>query len=204
MYQAMSIVLACFGQLWDCANPVISKVCLLIQDILPISVIPLGHSALLQVLISALYTELLEYSEVDVKKSVKFENVLDGNTKVEEEQKLKEGNSNELQKNSFGSFDGTDSSVQSIALALAEALCSIDEDNKHTEQIDAFLQQAKEGLESDSAGNLTDNLEQNRPKLEVIASDLLVTSYGKTSLKVDILICLANIRYSRSICLKLQ
>ena len=46
------------------------------------------------------------------------------------------------------SFDGSLSSVSSVALALAEALCSIDEENKHTDQIQKFLKQTEQPIEN--------------------------------------------------------
>ena len=41
------------------------------------------------------------------------------------------------------SFDGSHSSPSSIALAIAEALCSIDEDHKHTAEIEKLVAQSK-------------------------------------------------------------
>lgn len=41
------------------------------------------------------------------------------------------------------SFDGSQSSPSSIALAIAEALCSIDEDHKHTSEIENLVVQSK-------------------------------------------------------------
>lgn len=46
------------------------------------------------------------------------------------------------------SFDGSLSSVSSVALAIAEALCSIDEENKHTEQIQNFIKQTQQSVEN--------------------------------------------------------
>lgn len=52
------------------------------------------------------------------------------------------------------SFDGSLSSVSSVAMCLAEALCSIDEDNKHTEQIQKFLQQIQKPVQNEEDFNL--------------------------------------------------
>lgn len=46
------------------------------------------------------------------------------------------------------SFDGSLSSVSSVALALAEALCSIDEENKHTDQIQKFIKQTEKPIDN--------------------------------------------------------
>lgn len=184
MYQAMSLVLACFSQLWDCVNPVLPKIASLIQDILPVDVIPLRHSALLQVLVSALYTELIVKSKGETQKAVRFE---DQATTVQEENnvnQLRDAN-NYANKKSSSSFDGTANSAEAIALAVAEALCSIDEDNKHTEQIDEFLDQVKADAEMNEALQEHVPLEQSQVRLEILASDLLMTQYGKSSLKVN-------------------
>lgn len=47
------------------------------------------------------------------------------------------------------SFDGSLTTISSIAMALAEALCSIDEDSKHTEQIKQFLKQTTQTIENE-------------------------------------------------------
>lgn len=187
MYQAMSIVLACFSQLWDCVNPVFAHIAALLQDILPLSVTPLGHSTLLQLLVSALYSELLKRSQ-EQKKSIKFsvdhtksEVVANGCEKQPSTSNIEKDAMEH--KSSITSFDGTIHTVESIALALAEALCSIDEDNKHTEQIEQFLDDVKESL-SDLHGRAKD-AEHNSQAVEVMASDLLSTSYGKRNLKVN-------------------
>lgn len=175
IYQAMSLVVACFAQLWDCVDPVLPRIASLIQDILPVDVIPLHRSALLQILISALYTEFITRSATEKKKAVKFLN----DQTAEEENVV-----NQIQDTKGGSkksysFDGDGQCVESLSLALAEALCSIDEDNKHTEQIDEFLDQTKGDVECVSTLE-----EQNSAQLEILASDLLMSYYGKSSLKV--------------------
>lgn len=174
MYQAMSIIVTCFSQFWDCTHPALTKIALLIQDLLPANTVPLHHSSVVQILVSALYTALLQKSE-DTKKEVKFK---------EEGEEISEPQTS-IQKNSITSFDATLNSDQSVALAIAESLCSIDEDNKHTDQIDDFLQQVKDNqdnfdFESSGAARVEGTLQMT----EVLVSNLLLTSYGKQSLKV--------------------
>lgn len=65
MYQAMAIIVVCFGYYWDCLGPTLSKVTSMIQDLIPSEITPLSNSVLLQTLISALYSELLQVSGVD-------------------------------------------------------------------------------------------------------------------------------------------
>lgn len=185
MYQTMAIVLGSFSQLWDCVNPVFPKIASLFQEILPVDVTPLRDSALLQLLVSALYTELQQEAKTqDSEKNVRFSKSMS----LKEENNVSNGceakHENLEHKNSIASFDGTSSSVESIALAIAEALCSIDEDNKHTEQIDEFLEQARMELD-DSENDFA--LDASSPvDLEIMASELLSTQYGKQSLKVNL------------------
>lgn len=153
IYQAMLITLGCFSQLWDCINSVLPRISNLIQDTLPANVIPLNHSALIQILISALYSDLLRQSELIHHKHVKFS-----------------------PETSLVQSEGE------LALTIAESLCSIDEDNKHTDQIEEFLEQAKNNLEpSENALFTIENVDQ---VTEVLVSDILMTSHGKKSLKI--------------------
>lgn len=153
IYQAMLITLGCFSQLWDCINGVLPRISNLIQDSLPANVVPLNHSALIQILISALYSDLLRQSELIYPKNVKFS---PGTSMAQSEGEL--------------------------ALTIAESLCSIDEDNKHTDQIEEFLEQVKENLEpSENAFFKVESIDQ---VTEVLVSDILMTSHGKKSLKI--------------------
>ncbi|KAK5650866.1 hypothetical protein RI129_001895 [Pyrocoelia pectoralis] len=176
MYQAMTIVLACFMQLWDSIHDAVPRIAFLIQDILPADITPLGKSALLQILVSALYKELVYKSEEN-KKSVTF---------AEESKDEGASVSKSLEhKNSVCSFDGTNSSPEAIALAVSEALCSIDEDDKHTGEIEELLKQAKEALEyNDSQSEGCKRVEQSLQMCEVLVSDLLMTAEGRKSLKI--------------------
>lgn len=182
MYQAMLITLACFSQLWDGVSSILPKIASLIQDILPVDVTPLNHSVLLQILISSLYTDLLHHAEnkaKEVKFSSKFSTDSSPNRDTVQTQSM--------HKNSVCSFDGTLSSHEAIALAVAESLCSIDEDNKHTDQIDEFLEQVKDNSELyDCSTDGSSRVEGNEQMTEILASDILMTVHGKKSLKVGI------------------
>lgn len=186
MYQAMTIILACFIQLWDCIDLAVPRMAFLLQDIIPVDIVPLGKSALLQILISAMYNELLLKAETN-KKDVKFAE----GTKEDSSSVINIPLKKQLtleHNNSVCSFDGTNSSTETVALAVAEALCSIDEDNKHTEEIDDLLEQAKQSLEINNIQSEgCKRVEQSLQMSEVLVSDLLMTSEGKRSLKVIIL-----------------
>lgn len=172
MYQAMSIVLGCYSQLWECIHQSVPQIAALIQDLLPGSVMPIGKSVLLHILNAALYSELLTKSE-NIKKELRFVEATPAKEKCMDH------------KNSITSFDGTVNTPEAITLAIAEALCSIDEDNKHTEEINEILNQSAELLsEINDANEGCKRVEQNIHTCEVLASDLLETNEGKRSLKV--------------------
>ncbi|CAG9854540.1 unnamed protein product [Phyllotreta striolata] len=168
MYQAMSLVVACFSHFWDYIHPALYKTSNMLQEILPTDTVPLGNSALLQILVCALYSHLLRTSQA-VKKRFRIDESAGGR-----------------QSQSSGSTEEScASSPEAIALAVAESLCSIDEDNKHTDQIEEFLEQVKENYkEADGEQCLSKRLEANQHFAEVAVSDILETNSGKKNLKV--------------------
>lgn len=106
-------------------------------------------------------------------------------------------------------------SKSSICMILAEAICSIDEDNKHTEAINNLVLRSRNFMHTDdenadeilddmeartsntttnhssidmagSSSNATDyNIDANASVSELICSDLLATSVGKQCAKVN-------------------
>lgn len=191
MYQAMSIILACFAQLWDCMPVYIARLAAQLSEILPSDIHPLGNSVLLQILIAALYSSLLDKSEKCIQNQ---------STSKDKDEKAtpSASTSKTVQidvppskkttdiKNSTTSFDGTVSSMDAIALALAESLCSIDEECKHTEQIDEFLEYVANNLkDNDIQTDGCKRVECSQQIVEILVSDLLMTSEGKKGLKVS-------------------
>ncbi|XP_065157535.1 uncharacterized protein [Atheta coriaria] len=167
MYQASSIVLTAFTQLWDCIGPELFIISSMLQDLLSTSVVPMGNSVLLQFLISGLYSELLE-SSTSNPPSVTIHLEDDKGNKAKD-----------------SLFDGTKSTPEEIALAVAEALCGIDEDNKHTEEINALLHEAKRATEDNPMN--TEGIRRATHSdnvLEVMTSLLLSSKQGKRSLKI--------------------
>lgn len=170
MYQAMALILACFSHFWDCIHSALPQIANMLQEYIPADIIPLNHSCLLQILVSALYSHLLKKSE-NVQKEVRFS----------------EPSKKDTADRKVTSFDATNSTPEAIALAVAEALCSIDEDNKHTDQIEDLLEQVKgseKKLEKESQGS--HRVEVSQELAEILVSDLLMTSDGRSSLKVKI------------------
>lgn len=171
MYQAMSLILACFSQFWDCIHSALLQISNLIQEHIPPNIIPLNHSSLLQILVSALYSHLLRKSE-----------------KGQKEVRFAEAPKEESAGKAVTSFDASNSTPETLSLAVAEALCSIDEDNKHTDQIDDLLEQvknSKRGLNEESQGS--NRIETSQEMAEILVSDLLTIPDGRNSLKVRII-----------------
>lgn len=123
MYQAMSLVIGCFAELHVTIPIVILKIALALNNNVPAHCHPIGGNILFHILCASLYSALLEFS-VNYKPE----------TKVRSDSR---GTHHEL---SLFEFD--DDSI--IATTLAEAICGIDEDNKHTSQIDDFFQLVNE------------------------------------------------------------
>ncbi|XP_044763067.1 uncharacterized protein LOC123320001 [Coccinella septempunctata] len=161
MYQAMAIILVCFSYFWDCLDSTLFKVTNMIQDVVPSDITPLSNSVLLQTLISALYSELVQMSQE--KKHIKIA-----------------GHPNE----ETATFDGTNSSENEIALALAEALCSIDEDNKHTDQIDQFMEEAKSSVEMSEFEEKGSARVACTQMCDNLVGNMLTNQHGKKNLKV--------------------
>ncbi|XP_060523495.1 uncharacterized protein LOC132700308 isoform X2 [Cylas formicarius] len=164
MYQAMSLILACLSQYWDVVNPCLPRIATLLQEVIPTETIPLANSVLMQILISALYTSLIDV--VNEPRRVSFEDTAS----------VSSANRNEA---------ACSSSLAAVALAAAEALCSIDEDNKHTDQIDEFLDEVKSRKDFDIfIGEGHRRIDKNPQIGELLVSELLLTAEGKHSLKV--------------------
>lgn len=120
MYQAMSLVIGCFTELYVTLPLAILKTVLALNDNIPAHCHPIGGNVLLHVLCASLYTALIEFSK---NCEVKIE---DNST------------SKDCELNIFNPND-----ISATVTTLAEAICSIDEDNKHTAQIDDFFQLVK-------------------------------------------------------------
>lgn len=119
----MSLALACLAELFICVPLGVLATSLAINENLPAHCHPLGGSVLLQVLCASLYTALLEVSIAE-----------------EKIEALGEGKSPRPPPESGtepSSFDTQNRGAS--ATALAEAICSIDEDNKHTDQINDLV-----------------------------------------------------------------
>lgn len=175
--------------MWDAIPDCLYTVVMCIVEILPADIKPLGDSVLIQILFCALYTKLMECASVEeVENDVPVVvNESDPNVIVR--------------------------SKKTICQVLAECICAIDEDNKHTELLNALVNQSVESqkrmrtLESDleTSNVCRDDLDvpttganathearsdeeydvENADYIsEVLASDVLTTSVGKQSVKM--------------------
>lgn len=119
MYQAMALAISCLTEMWDCLPDCLYTIAVALGDILPTDCKPLGASVLIQILFAALYTKLLETIKIEADSGADSVAVANDDT-----------------------------SRSSICNALAEAICSIDEDNKHTEAIEGLIRMARESQRS--------------------------------------------------------
>ncbi|XP_053979955.1 uncharacterized protein LOC128877038 isoform X3 [Hylaeus volcanicus] len=88
-----------------------------------------------------------------------------------------DGSNNES--NLFNSNDAA-----TIVIALAEAICSIDEDNKHTSQIDDFFQRVKEYIQTTDTKSRIDEATCTSSIIETTTDELLFTKFGRQAVKV--------------------
>lgn len=121
MYQAMSLALACFTELHVTTPTAILRTALALNENVPARCHPLGDSVPLQIFSAALYSSLLEIAS--------YERQTDTPSKTSTEI-----NSDSVAFNNPPQHD----KIAAASNALAEAICSMDEDNKHTAQIDYF------------------------------------------------------------------
>lgn len=120
----MSLAIGCFTELYVTAPTPVLRTAFALNDIIPAHCRPIGGSVLLQVLCAALYSTL---QDVSAKISNDSQNEPPAYVDTTCELSV------------FNPFERT-----TAATALAEAICSIDEDDKHTMQIDCFLLLVKE------------------------------------------------------------
>ncbi|KAK2583104.1 hypothetical protein KPH14_009131 [Odynerus spinipes] len=162
MYQAMSLALGCFVELHVTVPTTILRTALALNDNVPARCHPLGGSVLLQIFCAALYTAFLDVSangQTDLRSTTAMEINVDS-----------------------GPFNSHDRIATSSA--LAEAICSIDEDNKHTTQIDYFSQVVRESVKMTDQNPRSTELESMTRIVETYTDELLFTSAGRRSLKI--------------------
>ncbi|CAH0703020.1 unnamed protein product [Spodoptera exigua] len=149
MYQTMALCLSCISRSLDCVPRCFVNACSIIEGTLPSHINPVGGSVLLQMLVTVTYEEIQKWAEEEVEKEKAVASAANGEPHIMSA-KSSRPKSKQVRIVALGqtttsslSFDGSHSSPSSIALAVAEALCSIDEDDKHTRDIQLLIEKAK-------------------------------------------------------------
>ncbi|XP_071558018.1 uncharacterized protein [Temnothorax nylanderi] len=163
IYQAMSLAIGCFAELYVTASTPVLRAAFALNDNIPAHCRPIGGNVLLQVLCAALYSTLLDVS-----------------TKGKNERHSTPGSEDTCcELSPFNPYDRS-----TAATALAEAICSIDEDNKHTSQIDSFLFLVKDSLRREDQNPRNGELQNMACVIETYTDELLFTNIGRRSLKI--------------------
>ncbi|XP_067206507.1 uncharacterized protein [Linepithema humile] len=163
IYQAMSLAIGCFAELYVTVSTPILRAAFTINDNIPAHCRPIGGNVLLQVLCTALYSTLLDVSAKNKDEPQGAPSFEDTNCEL----------------SPFNPYDRS-----TAATALAEAICSIDEDNKHTAQIDSFLLLIKNSLGREDQNARNNELQNMMCVIETYTDELLFTNTGRRSLKI--------------------
>ncbi|XP_060801824.1 uncharacterized protein LOC106130373 isoform X2 [Amyelois transitella] len=201
--QTMSLCLTCISRSLDCVPRTFYNACIVIEKTLPSHINPVGGSVLLQMLITVAYEEMLNWAknearrEKNVPANGEAHNMSDRPNRPRKHVRIVSlGNTTT---SSSVSFDGSHSSPSSIALAIAEALCSIDEDDKHTQEIEQLVTQSRKTVTLSNQFGLEDFPEfaeffeegdvpganaERASDAAALTSQILMTSPGRDSLRV--------------------
>ncbi|XP_011881191.1 PREDICTED: uncharacterized protein LOC105569377 [Vollenhovia emeryi] len=163
IYQAMSLAIGCFAELYVTASTPVLRAAFALNDNVPAHCRPIGGNVLLQVLCAALYSTLLDMSAKGRNESHSTPGSQDTCCEL----------------SPFNPYDRS-----TAATALAEAICSIDEDNKHTSQIDSFLLLVKDSLRREDENPRSGELQNMACVIETYTDELLFTNVGRRSLKI--------------------
>lgn len=124
----MSQALTYFTELLICLPSSVLTLSNFLTELLPANIHPMGQSIFLQLLLSALYTELINSSEKQL--------MIPGQVPIDSKILL------------------------NIRDQLAEALCYIDEDDKHAQQMAEFVSRVQDAGVEDMVGNLDGDIAQ--------------------------------------------
>ncbi|CAH0763559.1 unnamed protein product [Diatraea saccharalis] len=150
--QTMSLCLSCISRTLDCIPCCFVNACTVIERSLPSGVNPVGGSVMLQLVITRLYEEIISWAQ---KEAASEKAASTGNGEANQmkatpnrpkHKQVRIVSLGDTATSRSVSFDGSQSTGSCIALAIAEALCSIDEDDKHTQQIIQLVAQSKKSF----------------------------------------------------------
>lgn len=135
--QTMALAVSCLTEIIDCLPNNIFIIATTLSEIISTEIRPLGDSVLVQTLFSALYTKLIEIADKDA--------VTRTNEKPPAQTTAMAAALTTPAPSSALTPTPTTTafSKSSICTMLAEAVCSIDEDNKHTECINNLIAKAQ-------------------------------------------------------------
>ncbi|XP_053597314.1 uncharacterized protein LOC103576648 [Microplitis demolitor] len=176
IYQTMSLALACFSELFMCTPINVLRIINFINKNIPAHCHPIGGSVFIQIFCAALYSALLEISNTTGDMSDKSD-IQETPPSIADSY----------------SFDPQDKAAS--ATALAEGVCSIDEDNKHTAQIEAIIKRFETWIkEEEEDSPRIKKLNNSSLWIETYADELLFTEIGRRSLKItyEYLICASD------------
>ncbi|XP_063360569.1 uncharacterized protein LOC134649661 [Cydia amplana] len=203
MYQTMSLCLSCISRSWACIPPPFTAACGCVQGGLGGGGGgPAGGAVLLQALLTALYDEMLKWARKEHAREQAAAAEANGDLQHSSATKVRTKHVRIAgigQTNTSQSFDSSQSQPSSIALAIAEALCSIDEDHKHTREIEQLVALSKKtftisdqfGLEDfpefaefHEEGKVNGSNAERASDAAALTSQILMTPPGRDSLRV--------------------
>ncbi|XP_058792263.1 uncharacterized protein LOC131664857 [Phymastichus coffea] len=167
IYQTMSLVLCSIDELHNCMPLGVLQIALAMDENVPAHCRPIGGSVILQVICSTLYSALLDEATSLDSAALQQRNLRAG-VRIQEPE--------------ISTIDTQNKSAS--AIALSEALCSIDEDNKHTAQIDDLLAAIRDSINRRCATNNIEGVEDVTSIIEMYTDRLAFTDIGRHSLKI--------------------
>lgn len=197
----MALAVSCLTEILDCLPNNLFAITTTLSEIISTEIRPLGDSVLIQTLFSALYTKLIEIADKDA--AVRTADTITTQTVA-----------TATVSHAPPTKTTAALSKSSICTMLAEAVCSIDEDNKHTESINNLIGKAQNYVDAvelhndpmycnefvemcknagnsaslcgnDSTANIFEfTVDSSDSVPDLLCGDLLKTSVGKQCFKV--------------------
>lgn len=168
----MALAVSCLTEILDCLPNNVFIITTTLGEIISTEIRPLGDSVLVQTLFSALYTKLMEISDKNGAMAAQTAPTTATQSTTTPASTL-----------APKTTTTTAFSKSSICTMLAEAVCSIDEDNKHTEGINNLIAKAQNYVDAVELQNETAYCED--PVGKCNASTALANSHSILEFTVD-------------------
>lgn len=174
----MALAVSCLTEILDCLPNNVFVITTTLGEIISTEIRPLGDSVLVQTLFSALYTKLIEIAD---KNDV---------TRINDTMAAQAAPMAATQATTTPAPKTTTTtafSKSSICTMLAEAVCSIDEDNKHTEGINNLIAKAQNYVDAVELNNETAYCNESIGKCHMAgnAATALANSHSILEFTVD-------------------